>query len=427
MKKNDKEDVNNNKDNDQKEDDNKNDNHANNPKEETNKPSSSSSSSQNNNIPPPPKKKRAICSKCTRPTPAACICAALPPSLLTFQNCRVLILQHPHELKRKNRSIPLIQLCCASGKDEESGDFNMEVVVKKRLGKDVPTYIMKMLKSEEEDVVLLYPGKDAVSLKEGLEIIEQRRKERDDKKKQQQQKEEEESKEENTKESEEKDAEENDAPSSKDETKEKKKKKKMTLVFLDATWKYAREMEKFNTSMNYWKKDIVRVKLDPVNDVAADKTNNQTFNKQEDDKTTLNEDDDESKAAAPADEQKDTTTSSNNSNSTTNTTKSYQPKSYTPNRFHIRTPPSSQHLSTAECIAWMVSIVENKPELYDTLMKPLDLMVEKWSSFTNNRGGQGGATKRGFTDGDGAFEEDGVGSGGGGGRRGNQKRQRRGT
>eukprot|EP00957_Ditylum_brightwellii_P077005 5852510-Ditylum_brightwellii.AAC.1 len=38
----------------------------------------------------------------------------------------------------------------------------MEVVVKKRLGKDVPTYIMNMLKSEEEDVVLLYPGKDAV-------------------------------------------------------------------------------------------------------------------------------------------------------------------------------------------------------------------------------------------------------------------------
>jgi hypothetical protein len=49
-----------------------------------------------------------------------------------------------------------------------------------------------------------------------------------------------------------------------------------------------------------------------------------------------------------------------------------------PRRFDIRTPPSPCHLSTAECLAWVVSRVEDDPTLYDTFMKPLDCMVQKW-------------------------------------------------
>jgi len=62
-----------------------------------------------------------------------------------------------------------------------------------------------------------------------------------------------------------------------------------------------------------------------------------------------------------------------------------------PRRFDIRTPPSPQHLSTAECLAWVVSRVEERPEIYDTLMKPLDLMVQQWHSFAaaaKHRGGK---------------------------------------
>ena len=69
-----------------------------------------------------------------------------------------------------------------------------------------------------------------------------------------------------------------------------------------------------------------------------------------------------------------------------------------PRRFDIRTPPPSpspQHyyyLSTAECLAWVVARVEERPEIYDILMKPLDLMVQQWHSFAaaaaKQRGGK---------------------------------------
>jgi len=54
-------------------------------------------------------------------------------------------------------------------------------------------------------------------------------------------------------------------------------------------------------------------------------------------------------------------------------------------RFNIRTPPSPEHLSTAECLAWVASKVEEDPIIYDTLMKPLDSMVQKWRSFSGGK------------------------------------------
>ena len=56
-----------------------------------------------------------------------------------------------------------------------------------------------------------------------------------------------------------------------------------------------------------------------------------------------------------------------------------------PKRFDIRTPPSPEHLSTAECLALVVSRVEDNPEIYETIMKPLDLMVSQWHAFADQK------------------------------------------
>jgi histone arginine demethylase JMJD6 len=53
--------------------------------------------------------------------------------------------------------------------------------------------------------------------------------------------------------------------------------------------------------------------------------------------------------------------------------------SYKPRRFDIRTPPSPEHFSTGETMAWVLSKIENDPSLYECLLRPLDLMVEKWN------------------------------------------------
>jgi hypothetical protein len=57
----------------------------------------------------------------------------------------------------------------------------------------------------------------------------------------------------------------------------------------------------------------------------------------------------------------------------------------TPRRFDIRTPLSDEHLSTAECLAWAVAQVEGNQESYDIIMKPLDLMVRQWHSFSDRK------------------------------------------
>jgi hypothetical protein len=65
------------------------------------------------------------------------------------------------------------------------------------------------------------------------------------------------------------------------------------------------------------------------------------------------------------------------------------PDNWTGGRFDIRTTPKSEDsgkrlMSTAESIAFAVSELggeANQSELYSTLMKPLDLMVQKWNSF----------------------------------------------
>ena len=69
-------------------------------------------------------------------------------------------------------------------------------------------------------------------------------------------------------------------------------------------------------------------------------------------------------------------------------------QNFVPRRFDIRTPPSAKHLSTAECLAWTVSRVEGTPSIYDTVMKPLDLMVQQWHSFSDTKKDESNVKRR---------------------------------
>jgi len=127
-----------------------------------------------------------------------------------------------------------------------------------------------------------------------------------------------------------------------------RKEKKMVLLFLDATWKYAQEMDRACIKYGVYPPHMIRVRLDPTVDCGASLGSNE-------DRTAV------------------TCVTANLLTS--------QPQ-FQPRRFDIRTPPTPDHLCTAECIAWALSIVESDMGIYRTLMKPLDLMVQKWRSFT---------------------------------------------
>jgi len=90
----------------------------------------------------------------------------------------------------------------------------------------------------------------------------------------------------------------------------------ITLIFLDATRKYAKKMYKKTSLRNAWLQNMLLVKL------------------------------------------------SLTSNSR-----------YKPNRFNIRATPSLGQMSTAEYIAFVVSVIEDREELYDSLMESLYCMV----------------------------------------------------
>jgi DTW domain-containing protein YfiP len=226
------------------------------------------------------KRKRSICTRCDRPEPSACICEALPDERIHLEKCRCLVLQHPQELKRKNRSLPLVEFCL----DGES----LAVTLGRRFGSSTDESVLKLLKeppSPVENVTpnpvwLFYPGPDAISLSQAL----------------------------------------------KEHKSSEQKNCRVTLLFLDATWKYAKEMNQANTQNKQYPDHMLRVQLS-----EADLEN------------------------------------------------------VTPRRFDIRTPLSDEHLSTAECLAWTIAQVEENQKMYDTIMKPLDLMVRQWHSFSDRK------------------------------------------
>lgn len=241
----------------------------------------------------PPTSRRIICPHCERPKPRACICAALPNDPLTLERCHVLVLQHPHEVRRKNRSLFLAQLClttdsitCVRGRklltptnNDEDGDE-----LKKSLAR---------LLAPQRNVWLVFPHARAKSLGQALSELHAHQSTTTT------------------------------ANSTVSAT------TPLTLIFIDATWKFASEMVKasvFPLQTQY-------VSLQP-HDLAG-----------------------------------------------------IQPK-----RFDIRTPRSPEHLSTAECLALVVSRVEGNPNIYDTIMKPLDLMVAQWHSFSNQKNDKPGSS-----------------------------------
>jgi len=278
--------------------------------------------------------KRPICHECSRPH-KTCICSSLPEDRpLSLERCRIIVLQHPHEAKLKNRSLPILELCLKqyktegmrsskkwkrNGKEdvlESTSDWSMAVVVGRRLGQQIDLSITDLL-NQIENVMLVFPFsycddkyQPVLSLEGGLAELNKRQSEL------------------------------------------ASKNNKITIVFVDATWKYAKEMVRVNDQLNLWPaRDLVRVKLDPPSEPTGA------------DNSCLT-----SKAK----------------------TAHYTPPGYKPRRFAaVRTPPNcgendettSNFLSTAECIAWVISYVENKTNLYDKLMKPLDQIVGQWKHF----------------------------------------------
>ena len=265
-------------------------------------------------------KKRPICTRCQRPTPLACICEGLPESPIYLQHCRVLVLQHPHEERRKNRSLPLIQLCLAADTTA------MTVVQGRRFGDQAP-HAVEMLQQKSSKVLLIFPeqpvvldhttGRPILSKeppKPPLSLSEARAFCRG-------------------------------ADSNTTTQNESETNPSILVVILDATWKYAKEMDKINAELGLYPSHMERVALswdDPWR----------------------------------------------------------PPEATVPCRFDIRTPPSDVHLSTAECLAWVLSALEceapdppqqksSKNEhgssLYARLMKPLDVMVRKWHDCRANK------------------------------------------
>lgn len=257
---------------------------------------------------------RTDCTKCQRPQ-RVCICAALPLVPLSLGHCHCLILQHPHELRRKNRSLPFVELCLAkesytrvtcrrffstfqhisSGSSSGANNGVIKDGASSSTHEEDVVRAMHMFNDSTNPVWLVYPHPEAISLDEALEEL---RRDCNTSTSQQQQ---------------------GDVV--------------VTLVFLDATWKFAKEMDQANKDhypRHNHHHNFKRVQLSAATDLKE-----------------LLFHSGRSKAK----------------------------------RFDIRTPPSADHLSTAECLAWIVSKIEQEPEIYETLMKPLDLAVEQWHSF----------------------------------------------
>ena len=98
--------------------------------------------------------KRPICSHCHRPTPQACLCPALPTQLIQLQRCRCFVLQHPHEKRRKNASIPLVEMVLHPD--------SLQVRVAWRLGPSVSL-------PSSSTCWLVYPDPQAIPVEQALQ------------------------------------------------------------------------------------------------------------------------------------------------------------------------------------------------------------------------------------------------------------------
>ncbi|CAJ1966226.1 unnamed protein product [Cylindrotheca closterium] len=160
------------------------------------------------------KARRQICHRCNRPLPAACICEALPEVPIKLDRTGIVVLQHPHELKIKNRSIPILELCL--------DDSSLGLCVGRRFDKElIDPKIIEILEAPDHLPVLFFPPdndeKDVISLIEAKKIINDKLPEGG----------------------------------------------KVIIVALDATWKYAKEMHRANLQENLYPSNLIRVSLQP--------------------------------------------------------------------------------------------------------------------------------------------------------------------
>ena len=215
-----------------------------------------------------------------------------------------------------------VGVCKRDGNDNDTDCQNCDNIVNdsnsvtgRRLGDQTNADIMDLLQDPDQDVLLFYPSENALSLMDGLKKIHRRRFPSPK-------------------------SVTNQGKSSDDDTKDPHR-NIVILLFLDATWKYAQEMDKACTENGVYPPHMIRVRLTPSTDFSAIRDRNDGRND-----GTL----------------------------------------FQPRRFDIRAPPTPDHLCTAECIAWVLSIIERDMQIYHTLMKPLDLMVQKWRSFAQGKG-----------------------------------------
>ena len=260
------------------------------------------------------RKRRATCQTCDFPS-RTCICPALPsvPLHALFRKCRIIVLQHPHELRRKNRSMPLVNLCVFGNTNpgmRPEQDFAMRTIVSRGLGPDQHADVINILNDPHEVIVLVFPGPNAIDLEQGIKLAEKK--------------------------------------CGFDKKEEQRRTstlltRKITLLFIDATWKHAREMKAKLTSClecKHW----IQVQLIPTGSENADSSLHQNVKQ---------------------------STGEHIIESTAQTT-------FVQRRFQIRAPPSPNHLSTAECLAWVASRVEENPLIYEKITKVLDYMVRLW-------------------------------------------------
>ena len=263
------------------------------------------------------KKKRVICDRCKFPKQKACICKALPSTPLStlFRRCRIIVLQHPHELRRKNRSLPLVELALfgkhlnqteqqLSNAASDDNNFVMKTIVGRRIGEKSDDAVLKLLSDPNEVVVLVFPHPNAMDLEDGLALAESKIKGKSQKQQ--------------------------------GEFDGNEPDKKMTLIFIDASWKHAKEMDNKTEAAGVWPDHMIRVQLTPSSSSAC------------------------------------------NQEETSN--------DFIQRRFQIRAPPSEDHLSTCECLAWIASRVEGNKDIYEGIMKVLDYMVELWRGFARSDG-----------------------------------------
>jgi DTW domain-containing protein YfiP len=200
-------------------------------------------------------------------------------------------------------------------------DFVMKTIIARRLGIYCDSNVMKLIHDPNEVVVLVFPHDKALDLDDGLRLAEKRCKSN------------------------------NININNNSNDGDTAKKKKMTLIFIDATWKYAKEMDKGTDLNNGWPTNLIRVQLTPSSSSSSTSSSYSS---------TINGSDDNGWKAPPI----------------------ATATSFIERRFHIRTPPSSNHLCTAECIAYIVSRVESNPMIYTSIMTAVDYMVTVWNQLS---------------------------------------------